>query len=77
MGKQWTTDLKPLKTTWEKEYLTEAPYLILVFKQLYSINENGTKKNHYYNEISISIATGILLAAIQVTDNKNKIHIYN
>ncbi|KAI4470551.1 nadph nitroreductase [Holotrichia oblita] len=64
MGKIWTTDLKPLRTNWIKEYLTEAPYLILVFKQLYSFRENGIKKLHYYNEQSVSIAVGILLAAI-------------
>lgn len=65
MGNQWTTDLSPLKTDWVKEYLTTAPYLILVFKQAYGFNADGTKKNHYYNEISVAISTGILLAAIQ------------
>ncbi|XP_021939885.1 iodotyrosine deiodinase 1 isoform X3 [Zootermopsis nevadensis] len=64
MGDQWTTDLKPLKTSWVKEYLTDAPYLILVFKQLYSYKEDGTKRIHYYNEMSVSLASGILIAAI-------------
>ncbi|XP_072399962.1 iodotyrosine deiodinase 1 [Diabrotica undecimpunctata] len=64
MGKVWTTDLKPFKTNWLKEYLTEAPHLILVFKQLYSWRPDGKKKMHYYNEQSVSLATGILLAAI-------------
>jgi iodotyrosine deiodinase len=35
MSKQWTTDLKPLRTNHVKEYLTTAPYIILVFKQTY------------------------------------------
>jgi iodotyrosine deiodinase len=65
MGNQWTTDLRPFKTNWNKPYLTDAPYIILVFKQVYGFNPDGTKKNHYYHEISVSIATGILLAAIQ------------
>ncbi|XP_018567707.1 iodotyrosine deiodinase 1 isoform X2 [Anoplophora glabripennis] len=64
MGKVWTTDLKPLRTNWVKEYLTDAPYLILVFKQMYSFKEDGTKKLHYYNEQSVSLSCGILLAAI-------------
>lgn len=64
MGTQWTTDLKPLKTNWVKEYLTTAPYLILVFKQMYSLKEDGTKRIHYYNEMSVSLACGILLTAI-------------
>lgn len=35
MSKQWTTDLRPLKTDFVKEYLTDAPYLIIIFKQAY------------------------------------------
>lgn len=35
MSRQWTTDLKPLKTDFVKEYLTDAPYLLIVFKQAY------------------------------------------
>ncbi|XP_003703444.2 iodotyrosine deiodinase isoform X5 [Megachile rotundata] len=65
MGVKWTTDLLPFKTNWIKEYLTTAPYLILVFKQIYGILPNGKKKIHYYNEISTSIACGILITAIQ------------
>ncbi|XP_055626175.1 iodotyrosine deiodinase [Toxorhynchites rutilus septentrionalis] len=65
MSKQWTTNLRPLKTNHVKEYLTEAPHLILIFKQTYGIKQDGGKKQHYYNEISTSIATGILLCALQ------------
>ncbi|KYN31043.1 Iodotyrosine dehalogenase 1 [Trachymyrmex septentrionalis] len=65
MGIKWTTDLSPLRTNWIKEYLTTAPYLILVFKQTYGILPNGQKKIHYYNELSVSIACGILITAIQ------------
>lgn len=70
MGKKWTTDLKPLRTNWIKEYLTDAPYLILVFKQMYSFTDDGEKRIHYYNEISISIAAGMLLTAVHVSLNK-------
>lgn len=35
MSRQWTADLRPLKTDHIKEYLTDAPYLILAFKQIY------------------------------------------
>lgn len=35
MGKQWTADLKPLNTNWEKPYLTRAPALVLLFKQVW------------------------------------------
>ncbi|XP_048035081.1 iodotyrosine deiodinase 1 [Megalobrama amblycephala] len=65
MGDKWVHDLKRLRTNWVKEYLDVAPYLILVFKQTYGILPNGKKKTHYYNEISVSISCGILLAALQ------------
>ncbi|KTG42541.1 hypothetical protein cypCar_00002246, partial [Cyprinus carpio] len=59
-GKGWED-----KTNWVKEYLDVAPYLILVLKQTYGILPNSKKKTHYYNEISVSISCGILLAALQ------------
>lgn len=65
MSKQWTTDLSPLRTTYIKEYLTEAPYIILVFKQVYGTRSDGGRKTHYYNEISCAISVGILLCALQ------------
>ncbi|KAK3877320.1 hypothetical protein Pcinc_017971 [Petrolisthes cinctipes] len=65
MGKQWVADLKALKTTWVKEYLTEVPWVLLVFKQAYSTLPDGRKRTHYYHEISTALASGLLLAAIQ------------
>ncbi|KAH8259221.1 hypothetical protein KR026_000799 [Drosophila bipectinata] len=65
MHPQWVTDLRPLQTNHIKEYLTLAPYLILIFKQTYSLTSDGRRKRHYYNEISTSIAGGILLCALQ------------
>lgn len=49
-----------------KEYLDTAPYLILIFKQTYGTMPDGKKRTHYYNEISVSISCGLLLAALQV-----------
>ncbi|XP_064411421.1 iodotyrosine deiodinase isoform X3 [Latimeria chalumnae] len=65
MGDKWVKDLKKIRTNWIKEYLDTAPYIILIFKQIYGILANGKKKTHYYNEISVSISCGILLAALQ------------
>lgn len=66
MGEKWVKDLAFVKTTWSKPYLNSAPYLILIFKQVYGFREDGSKKTHYYNEMSVSISVGLLLAAIQV-----------
>lgn len=65
MSRQWTTDLKPLRTNHIKEYLTDAPYIILVFKQSFGSKPDGERKTHYYNEISCAISVGILLCALQ------------
>jgi iodotyrosine deiodinase len=63
MPEDWKNDLKPLGTDWEKPFLEEAPYLIVVFKQSYGI-ENGEKIQHYYVSESVGIACGFLIAAI-------------
>jgi len=67
MGKQWVADLKFVKTNWVKPYLTEAPVLVLLFKQTHGFTENGEKKVHYYNEISCSISMGLFLAAMHTS----------
>ncbi|EHA98136.1 Iodotyrosine dehalogenase 1 [Heterocephalus glaber] len=72
MGPRWVTDLKKLRTNWIKEYLDTAPVLILIFKQVHGFAANGKKKIHYYNEISVSIACGILLAALQGNNRKSR-----
>jgi len=59
----WLDDLNKFGTTWEKEFLETAPYLIVVFKQIYDLNNNKKYKNYYVNE-SVGIACGFLLAAI-------------
>ncbi|XP_068698559.1 iodotyrosine deiodinase-like [Montipora foliosa] len=65
MGAKWVKDIEFTQTTWAKPYLYSAPYLILVFKQVYGLREDGSKKTHYYNEMSVCISVGLLLAAIQ------------
>ncbi|XP_053499136.1 iodotyrosine deiodinase 1 [Ictalurus furcatus] len=65
MGDKWVHDLRRLRTNWVKEYLDTAPYLILIFKQTYGTMPDGKKRTHYYNEISVSISCGLLLAALQ------------
>lgn len=59
MGKQWVADLRFVKTNWVKPYLSEAPALVLLFKQTYGLTKDGRRKVQYYNEISCSISAGI------------------
>jgi len=64
MGQQWLNDLVPIGTTWEKPYLTTAPYLIIVLKQVYGLSPEGKKIRHYYADISCCTACGLLLSAV-------------
>ena len=59
----WLEDLNKFGTDWHKEFLVVAPYLIIVFKQIYDLQNGEKYKNYYVNE-SVGIACGILLTAI-------------
>ena len=59
----WLEDLNKFGTDWHKEFLEVAPYLIVVFKQIYDLKNGNKYKNYYVNE-SVGIACGILLTAI-------------
>ena len=63
MSDRWLNDLEPIGTDWHKPFLEKAPYLIVVFKEVYK-NEGEQKANNYYVNESVGIACGFLLAAI-------------
>lgn len=64
MPPEWLEDLAPLQTDWHKEFLEVAPWLIIVFKRIYEPTDDGKKKNNYYVQESVGLATGFLLTAI-------------
>jgi len=64
MSDEWLKDLAPLGTDWQKPFLEIAPYLLIVFKRIYEIDENGHKHQNYYVQESVGLATGFLLSAI-------------
>ncbi|MHA2027841.1 MAG: nitroreductase family protein [Candidatus Kariarchaeaceae archaeon] len=64
MTEEWLRALTPIGTDWEKPFLETVPYLIIAFKQRYGINEDGSKKTHYYVNESVGIAVGFLISAI-------------
>lgn len=63
MPDSWLEDLEPLGTDWRKPFLETAPYLIIVFKRAYEIVD-GEKRNNYYVNESVGIASGFLISAI-------------
>lgn len=63
MPEEWLEDLQPFDTDWNKPFLETAPWLIVVFKQIYGM-DNGKKRSHYYVNESVGLACGFLLTAI-------------
>ena len=64
MSERWKNDLHPIGTDWQKPFLETAPWLIIVFKRIYEIDEKGQKHNNYYVNESVGIACGMLISAI-------------
>ena len=60
----WGSDLKPLKVNTEKPFLEQAPYLIVIFVHKYQFDNLGNRTNVYYPDISIGIATGMLITVL-------------
>jgi len=63
MSDDWIEDLKQFGTDWHKDFLTIAPYLIIVFKKAYDLVDGEKQKNYYVNE-SVGLACGFLISAI-------------
>ena len=64
MSDRWLEDLAKLGTNHIKEFLDIAPYLVVVFKKAYDLDQEGKKTQNYYVNESVGIAVGFLIAAI-------------
>ena len=64
MSENWIQDLEPMATNHIKEFLEIAPYLIIIFKKVYDLDEKKKKHLNYYVNESVGIASGFLLTAI-------------
>ena len=62
--KEWLEDLNQFGTDWHKPFLDIAPYLIVVFRKIYDLEDDGTQRKNYYVNESVGIASGFLLAAL-------------
>jgi iodotyrosine deiodinase len=63
-SEEWLEALAHLGTDAEKPFLETAPWLIAVFEQRHSLDEEGAKVRHYYTKESVGLATGFLIAAL-------------
>ena len=65
MPEAWAELLRPLGTDYVKEHITDAPWIIVIFRQTKRIRENGELGPTYYSQESCGIAVGLFIAAIQ------------
>ena len=63
---EWLSEVALLGTDWRKSFLEDAPFLIIVFKQIYG-KQKGQQNKHYYVNESVGISVGFLLTAIHQT----------
>ncbi|MGE0002729.1 MAG: nitroreductase family protein [Fimbriimonadaceae bacterium] len=61
---EWLEALEPLGTDFLKAHITEAPWLIVVFRRDYDLLEDGTRLKNYYMTESVGIAVGFLIQAL-------------
>lgn len=61
---EWLEALAPLGTDFIKEHLTDAPWLIVVFRRDSEPGPDGTKLKNYYMSESVGIAVGFLIQAL-------------
>ena len=64
MTEEWLAALEPLGTDWEKPFLETAPWLVVVFAELWEQRPDGTKVRNYYVKESVGIACGLFIAAL-------------
>jgi nitroreductase len=64
MSEEWLADLDQFETDWHKDFITTAPWIIVLFKKSYDLDGNGQKQKNYYVNESVGIAAGFLITAI-------------
>ena len=68
MSPEWLEALEHLGTDWHKPHIEQAPFVIVVFAQVYGLitEPDGTQRKikHYYVQESVGIAVGFLLASL-------------
>ena len=62
---EWREALEPLGTDANKPFLEIAPALVVVFRHVYGVDEDGQRFTNYYTQESVGIAVGFFIAALQ------------
>ncbi len=64
MPEDWQEEISRLGTSWQKPYLEDAPWIVVLFEQRYGVDEDGSRRKHYYVKESAGIAAGVFIAAL-------------
>ena len=64
MPEAWQEVLEPLGTDAVKEHMTDAPWLVVLFRQSKRVRDNGEFGPTYYSTESCGIAAGMFIHAI-------------
>lgn len=64
MPPEWIEALAPLGTDRQKPHLTDAPWVVVVFRQIYGMALDGSRRTYYYTQESVGIAVGFFVAAV-------------
>lgn len=61
---EWLEALALLGTDEHKTHLTDAPWVVVLFRQAYGLRADGSRRTHYYSPESCGIAAGFFIAAV-------------
>ena len=64
MPESWAEVLRPLGTDHVKEHLTEAPWVVILFRHTKRVRDNGERAPTYYSQESCGIAAGLFISAV-------------
>jgi len=64
MPEEWRRALAPLGTDWVKSHITDAPWVVVLFKRAYEILPDGSHAKNYYVTESVGIAAGLFVSAV-------------
>ena len=64
MSDEWRRALAVLGTDHVKEHITDAPWVVVLFKESYGLRPDGTKYKNYYVDESVGIAAGMFITAV-------------
>jgi len=63
---EWLEALAPLGTDEHKTHLTDAPWVVVLFRQVHGVGPDGSKRTFYYTQESCGIAAGFFIAAVHL-----------